>query len=99
MSDEQIELFRVLIDEEGYILFDCDGERFELSSDQIATIREIISGSPIEINERQETHKSGALTVVTTNTERVYESCLSESWHKVMDILDEAEMYAKESGN
>lgn len=92
------ELFRVTTDEQGSICLDCNGAVFELSSDQIGTLKEMIFGPPIEIVETKRTHKSGGLTAKITSTERTYETYLGSSWRKVLDVLDEEERLLKDSG-
>ena len=92
------ELFRVVTDEQGQILFDCNGEDFELSSDQIGALRELIFGPPTLIDEAQQTHKRGTFTIKLTTTKTVHEFYLGDSWQKVLDVLDEEERLLKDSG-
>ncbi len=95
---EMKELFRVLIDEQGYVCFNCDDEIIDLSSDQIGTLREMASGAPVLIEATNHTHKHGAFAARVTHTKKVYEIRLGVSWEKVLDILDDAERSLSESG-
>ena len=83
-------LFTVVRTVDGLIwLTDSSDSGFHLGKEQVMQLREIISGPPLEVEERTVTEeKTGALEITVKHTKKTYYS-LQEQWQKVIDELDD----------